>query len=671
MLRLRTILQYNSLYYIILIVVFILAIFRIYILKYESKYQENDNAFIGIIADLKKEESQYKITLKAKEKIIIYYYSDEDLNLKKGMKLNVEGDLYYPINNTIPNTFNYKKYLNNHKIYFLMKARSITVLDESTNFIYSIKNSLYKKIGSYDYTKQYLNTFVLGDTSLIEEDILKSYQLTGIIHLFSISGSQINLISLGIILLLKKVKIKEVFKYLIVILFLILYCLIINSSASIYRSLIFFIILSINKLYDLNITTKNILFLTISSILIYNPLTMFDIGFQYSVLVTYGLIISSRKNKQNYIRSLLYTSFIASLFSMPITLMNYYEINIISVLSNLIFVPIVTFIIFPLSIATLITPIFQPLLYFSTEIMENINIIISKIKIFNVVIPKVNIIFYLMYYILIIIYIYSHNKKYLLLSLFLVMSFKLKPFLCSKTFIYFLDVGQGDSTLIYNRKEVILIDTGGLYNYDVSNNTIIFLKSLGLTKIDLLLLTHGDSDHMKDSMNIIKNISVKTVMINLNERNELEQNLINNIKVITNYQSKLNLKIYNQYIGNDENSSSIISLLTVSNYQVLFMGDSPKSEEMLFLKDNPNIYIDIIKLGHHGSKTSSDYNFLKSIKAKEAIISSGRNNRFNHPSPETLETLNLLNIKYYDTKESGTICYIFGRNNYTKKTYLP
>ena len=234
-----------------------------------------------------------------------------------------------------------------------------------------------------------------------------------------------------------------------------------------------------------------------------------------------------------------------------------------------------------------------------------------------------------------------------------------------------IDVGQGDSALIYNKKESILIDTGGVYNYDVSNNTLVFLKSLGINKIDLLLLTHGDSDHLKDAPNIIKNIKVKNVMLNNNEYNDLEKEIIKLANNITKtYQSSFDFKIYNNYIGKDENSSSIISLLTINNHKILFMGDASSDQESKFLKEE-NPKAGIIKLGHHGSKTSSDPIFLEKLGVKEAIISSGRNNRFNHPSPETIKTLDNLNIKYYDTKEKGTICYIFRHNNYTKKFYLP
>ena len=84
----------------------------------------------------------------------------------------------------------------------------------------------------------------------------------------------------------------------------------------------------------------------------------------------------------------------------------------------------------------------------------------------------------------------------------------------NNTYIYFLDVGQGDSTLIYNKKETILIDTGGVYNYDISNNYIQFFKSVGITKLDLLILTHGDLDHIKETQNILNNIKIKNIIKN-------------------------------------------------------------------------------------------------------------------------------------------------------------
>lgn len=666
MLRLKILLSYNYIYYILIILCLLFALFRIHIIKYESKYNLNNNQIIGTITNIKKNNDRYSITIKGEEKIIAYYFGD--INLSLGSKVLLKGELYYPSNNTIPNAFNYKKYLNNHHIYYLMKVEDIKILQENKNIFYNLKDKIYKKISSYKLTSDSLKAFALGETNAINDESFYNYQRNGVIHLFAIGSTQINLIAALVFIFLNKINIKKILKYFITITILSIIIFTIDYSASVIRSLLFFILYSLNKHYDFNITTKNILFLTISLLIIFDPKIIFDIGFQYSSIASYGLIISYNKYN-NYFKSLLYISTIATLFCLPITLINNYEINLLSPLNNLLFVPLITLIVFPASILTIIFEFLEPFYYLLIKFMEYFNNLLGSITVFNIIIPKVNNIWYLIYYILLIIFIYSRNKLYLFLSLLLILSFKIKPMLDNKTYVCFLDVKQGDSALIYNRKETILIDTGGVENYNISNNTITFIKSLGISKIDLLLITHGDMDHIKDAPNIINKIKVKKIMLNKNEYNEYEKELLKlNINLTENYHSKFNFKIYNNNIGKDENTSSIISLLKINNYNILFLGDISKNEERKLLKDY-NIKANIVKIAHHGSKNSSDKIFLKKIKAKEAIISSGKNNLFNHPSKETIDTLNELNITYFNTAEYGTIKYTFKNNYYTKTFY--
>lgn len=669
MLRLKTLLQYNYIYYAILVIAIFFSLFKIYIIKYESKYNIEDTKIIGTITNIKSKNDRYTLTIKGKEEIIAYYNKEIDLSL--GDKVLLKGNLNYPLNNTIPNTFNYKKYLNNHNIYYLMDIKELKILNKNNNIFYKIKDKLYKRISSYDKVSNELKAFVIGDSSSLDEDDYYNYQRNGIVHLFAIGSTQITIISVTLFFFLDKTNIKSIIKYLIVFITLIIIVFILNYSASVIRSLLFFILHKLNKKYDFNISTKNILFLTISLLIFYNPKIIYDIGFQYSSLASYGLIISNIKNKKSYFKKLFYINIIATLFCLPITLINNYEINLLSPINNLIFVPLITFIIFPASILTIIFKFLEPIYYLLIIFINNLNSFIGNISFLNIIIPKVNNIWYLFYYILLIIYIYSRNNKYLIISLLLIFSFKIKPYFDNNTYIYFLDVGQGDSALIHNKKETIMIDTGGLYNYNVSNNTILFMKSLGIKNIDLLLLTHGDSDHMKDAPNIINKMNVKNVMLNKNEYNEIEKEILNlNINLIDNYESIFDFKIYNNYIGKDENDSSIICKLNINNNQILFMGDATKDEEKKFINDY-KIKSTIIKLGHHGSKTSSDEYFLKEINAKEAIISSGRNNRFNHPSKETIDTLNNLKINYFNTAELGTIKYTFNNKGYIKTYYVP
>lgn len=676
MLRLKILLQYNLIYYFLLIISLIFALFRIYIIKYESKYCINDNNIIGIITNIKIKDNYYILTIKGKEKFIAYY--KKNINLSLGDKVLLKGELYYPNNNTIPNTFNYKKYLNNHNIYFMMKTSDIKIIKKNKNIFYTIKSKLYNKISKYEKTSDLLNAFVIGDTTNLDEESFYNYQKNGVIHLFAIGSTQINLIAVIIFFLLNKINIKKTFKYLIVIIILIIIIFTINYSASVIRSLLFFILYSINKNYDFNISTKNLLFLVIIILILYNPKIIYDIGFQYSSITSYGLIISKRKIKVNYINSLLYTSFIATLFCTPITLINNFEMNILSPINNLLFVPLITFIVFPVSILTIMFKFLEPIYHLIIMFMEHINNILGQVTQFNIIIPKVNNLWYLIYYLLLIIYIYSRNKLYLILSIALVLSFKSKPKFDLNTYIYYLDVKQGDSTLIHNRYETILIDTGGIYNYNVSNNTIIFLKSLGISKIDTLLLTHGDYDHMGESINLVENFKVEKVVFNCGEFNELEQKLIKVLdkKKIPYYScvKELNIndnKLYflnNKDYGNENDNSSVI-YTKLNNHKFLFMGDAGVEVEKDLIEKYNLKDIDVLKVGHHGSKTSSSKSFIDEINLKYSIISVGKNNRYGHPNDSVLD--NLEDSKIYRTDQDGSIMFKIKNNKLQIETYSP
>lgn len=662
--KLKIVLQFKYLFIIILLISFIYAFIRIYLIKYTSYYKGSEKYIIGYIDKVIRDDEKYKITINGREKIICYYKSSYDYNFKLGTKVKIYGDLYKPQNNTIPNTFNYKSYLNNHYIYHLMKAHKIILFKNKISLIYQIKNYINQRIENYKYVKDYLKAFILGDKTELEE--YQVYQKNGVAHLFALSGMHVGLLSSFILFFFKKSKLKNV----IVILFLLLYSQIVNYSASMNRSILFFILIIINQKRDLNIKTIDILLLTISLLIIGNPLIIYDLGFIYSVAATTGLILGNKYYRHHYFFNLLIVSTLAFLFTLPITLSFNYEFNVLSIFNNLIVVPIITFLIYPFCLLCFILSFLEPILFLFIQLLELINNFLDSLRIM-IIIPKINMFYYAFYYILLYLFIKSNNYKLLLINMALILCLKIKPFLDNNTYVYYLSVGQGDSTLIYNKKETILIDTGGLYNFNISDNTIKFMKSLGLNHIDLLLLTHGDSDHIKDATNIIDNYHIKNVMLNNNQYNKLEKEIIKtDVHLVKKYHSQMNFRIYNNYVGKDENASSIICSLKINNYYLLFMGDAPIEEEKIFLKKYHN-KTTILKLGHHGSKTSTDYNILKQINPQVGIISSGLNNIYHLPSKSTIYLLKKLKIKYYDTQDFGTICYCFRQNKYSQKTYNP
>lgn len=222
----------------------------------------------------------------------------------------------------------------------------------------------------------------------------------------------------------------------------------------------------------------------------------------------------------------------------------------------------------------------------------------------------------------------------------------LLPFLevfCNPFFqVYTLNIGQGDCSVIVEPfyKSVVMIDCGqSLYRDNVERIIFPFLENKNIHTIDTLILTHDDFDHSGGYDRLKEKVKIK--------------------KVIKDSKDKVNVK-YPFYLllqerkAKDENDSSIISYFTYDHLNYLFMGDASKEIEKQ-LMDAYDLKADVIKVGHHGSNTSSDAAFLDSLDCKIALISAGYKNKYDHPSTETLKTLDHLHIHTFCTSTDGSI----------------
>jgi len=666
LLRLRKILLYDSIYIGILIIVLIISIIRINI-KPNLFYKKNSK-IVGTIENIEYEDDYYKFTIKGKEKVLGNFYSNNKIDIHLGDKVKVSGIISEPTNPTIKNTFNYKKYLNNKDIYHLINIDNIIVISKNKNIYYKVKEFVYKRLNH----NKYLYTFIVGDKFYLSHEIKNSYQENGISHLFAISGMHITLLSNIILKLLSTLKVKENKRYLITSIILIFYLLIVGLSPSILRGVLFFIVFKYNNLYYFYIKPTNLFILVLCISLLINPKYIFEVSFQYSFLISFTLIYMSEfLSSKNYFISLIKTSIISSIVSLPISLYNFYSINVLSVIYNLLFIPLITIIVFPLSLITFIFPQITPIYNFITDIMENISIVLSKIKLGKLVFMKIHPIFYILYLIIIFIVFYfikKNNFKYIFILLFILLIHYIYPSTKNDVFINFIDVGQGDSILIHNDKN-ILIDTGGKESSNkeksiVINKTIPYLKSLGIKRIDYLILTHGDYDHMGESINLVEKDKVKNVIFNCGEFNNLEKELITKLnKNKVSYYSCINeLDLENNKLFflqtkeyDNENDNSNVIYTEINNYKFIFTGDASINTEKEILKDYNLPEIDVLKVGHHGSKTSSSKEFINEIKPKYSIISVGKDNRYGHPNKEALD--NLENSIIYRTDQDGSIMF--------------
>lgn len=230
--------------------------------------------------------------------------------------------------------------------------------------------------------------------------------------------------------------------------------------------------------------------------------------------------------------------------------------------------------------------------------------------------------------------------------------------------IYFFDVGQADSILIKENDYTMLIDGG---NQSDGKNLVKYLEEdLNINDIDILVGTHPHEDHIGGLTDIINSLEIgKIYLPNATTTTKIFEKLLdtieeNNYKItIPKINEEFNLNNMNFkviYTGTDEsdlNNTSIVLKLKYGKTSYLFTGDATKTtEEKILDKD---ITSDVLKIGHHGSSYSTTEEFLNKVNPKYAIIQVGTNNKYNHPSKQTLDKLNEKNIKIYRTDENGTI----------------
>ena len=653
------ILQSRYIFKILTILILIITIIYTKYYPFKSVFNTNDTEFIGIVEDYIIKDNQIKISLKSKERIIVTYkYTGKVFNnLSYGDKIKVTGVLKEPSTNNIFNNFNYKKYLYNKKIYYIIEASKIDKIQNNNNHIYTIKNLLYTRINSLK-SSNYIKALLFGDNKL-DKEIKTSYQINGISHLFSVSGFHINFITSIIYFYLDRVTYNKKIKYITVDIFLVLYLLLCNTT-SLLRCTVMNILLSINYLLKLDIKKIDIVLLTLILCITINPFIIYDIGFIYSYTISFFLILYKNKYKtNNKLLKIIYISLISFLVSLPINIYTSYEINFLSIILNIIIVPIVSLILLPLSLLTLIFPILDNILYLITSILEKISLYTSNINIFKLILSKPSIILIIIYY-LVIILILSKNKHYYLILILLIFH-KTIPLYNGNLEVVMFDVGEADSMLIStpSKKVNILIDTGR--GIDI-NNIIIYLKSIGISKLNYLIITHGDEDHIGGALYLIDNFKVDNVILNKGDYTELEVELIihlknknikytnniNKIPLLGSYMYLLNTKKFS-----NENDNSIVTYFEYQKYKFLFMGDSSSKTEEYLINNYNLTNISFLKVGHHGSNTSSSPLFINKITPKVSLISVGRNNFYHHPNKEVLT--NLSNSVIYRTDINKSI----------------
>ncbi len=689
--------------------------FRVYNLehKHENLYKNlKDVTVIGIVQseinkseyynyfDLKVESVNYNLKFKGTK---ITVRVKKDLKIEYGDRLVIKGEFLETAGYKNKGIFQYKDYCKTLNIYGSVTAKKVDKIDEKRDlsfFSYKIRQHIKKNIDDYfgENESAVLKGILLGDTDDISDDIKNDFRDSSISHVLAVSGAHISCIIIGVNLVcgffLKSSNLKKIF----IILILSFFTFIVGFSPSVIRAVFMVILGLLSKLIH---RKSNVYFnLVISSllILIVNPYYIISPSFLLSFLATLGIVYMYKKCKiklknkfLNYVLNLILVSIYANLFIFPIMAYFFNQISFSFFITNLFISPIILgieligmlFLIFPNEVFSFVLNILLNLLIFISNFCSQIPL--SKIFVSSPWIVE------LVFYYLVILFLTTKKyryilKKILIIFIIIILLFNLFFYFDNRLIISFIDVGQGDSTLIETQAgKVIIIDGGGSDTYDIGKNVLMpYLLNKRIRKIDYMFISHFDTDHVGGLFYIMENLKVQNIIIgkqfddteNLRKFLEIANKKRINVNIVSKG-SRINIEkdLYFDVIWPDSgekvsensiNNNAMVCKMNYNNFSVLFTGDiEEKAENILTLKYKNTDYLNstVLKVGHHGSDSSSIQEFLDLVKPKIALIGVGLNNKYGHPDNQVLERLQKLSCKIYRTDLNGEINIMVSKGN--------
>lgn len=585
--------------------------------------------------------------------------------------------------------FNYKKYYEAKNIYQQVKFKSCELLLQPNTWsdFHKIRFTLQKYFaGMPRLLGFFASELILAENpSSDNQQVLDNYRDLGVIHLLSISGLHVGIYTLIISVLCYKLKITEEATFVFILFVLLAGIFLSNGQPGFIRASLTYILGRIFKFNNWRITGADLLGLTCIVHLIFIPRLFLSTGAILSYVLVLGLQLTNRM--ASFKQSIL-----LNLFLTPLLLFNFYQVNVLTVIFNTIIVPYFNYVVMPITFFNVATfSLTQTFANKLESLLENVESFIGEISNTHLgilVFGKINWWQCLLLLLISAVFLVFLNEKPKKKKLnFKVGSLVLGLYISFFCFIHyplrgqvtFIDVGQGDSILITTpfKRKVYMIDTGGKLNFSgkkttpqINKITIPLLKAQGISKIDGLFVTHQDADHVGDLGPLLDQIQIDKLYMakGLIDNPSFQKRVakrVNHTKLVEllagmEVKEAINFNVvYPFKPGEGKNEDSLSLMFNINGKRWLFTGDLGQEGEKEIMSKY-GITANYFKLGHHGSKTSSNAEFLKNLHPELVFISAGRNNRFGHPHAETINTLKSLNIPWVSTQDYGMISWYYG-----------
>ncbi len=632
------------------------------------------------------------------------YFSDN--NIFVGDKIILKGKFILPQPRRNPGGFNEKNYFRTKSIAYKIFPVSVKNCGQQNYFIYTLEKFKNNLGNVYDIIFQskeagILKAMIIGEKSEIDDYTSQLYKSAGIYHILAISGLHISIIALLVNYLLKFIFGKRN-SCILCILILCLYCLMTGANVSTVRAVIMATVIIVGQLIYRESDLLTSLSFCSLLLMLFNPFCIFDIGFEYSFGAVFGIAVFTEPIDRGLMliglkflaikffraNKFFAASIAASLITYLVNAYYFFYFTPYSIFINLFVLPSIALIValgfivgfiglINLHLASFISAPILILLWFYEKLCE----IFTLLPFSKILTGHVNLFFvslYLMWLFLFISFLIGRpmKKYFYIFSSFFIFCIAIVFIIPKPTQITMLDVGEGDCFVI-NCGKVFVIDGGGKRTQDIGNNTgqnilIPFLDYKAKNFIDAVFISHSDADHITGIIELLESKRVGKIFLPQKfSDDELAQKLFAQAKKFSipiEYLKAGDIlsdkKFYFQCIypfentvANSNNDSSLVLKLHLPKTKILFTGDIEKDAEHEILSEN--ISADILKLAHHGSKTSSTLEFLQKVNPTLALVSTGVNNYYSHPSDEVVQRLKDLNIELFDTAQCGAVTIKF------------